>query len=500
MYSMEKSTPIFIFNSLNVMRGGLTKAVIERANTLAEKYNEVTFLTLKYQQNFSYIKEQLYKTNTLDERVKVVNLFDDIADFQTKKLKSKKREFKVKEKGLIEFKDDKNELPSYRYYENGLYRKYKRFDKNNNLLFIDYMNENRERYRRDEYNYQGFLVRSRHISSKTNNPVYDQYFDKNGSCFLSIWVNKDKKEYRTLYFKDSPKEFDDPYELYTEWVEKKVNSYKNPFVMSDSRFTDKLVLDLKLKHGKKVAVLHNNHFKKPYDGTNGIKSTWETFIENYHKFDNIVFLTEEQKRDIEKITGEHKKSFVIPHAAKKVNLNNKDYDPYLAVTLARYDSQKRLDESINAFSYVVKEIPEAKYHIYGFGDLKDDLAKQIKELGLEKNIKLKGFSNNPQETYQSAACSILTSDYEGFGMVITESLATGTPVISYDIKYGPKDIIRNNIDGYIVKKGDQKELASKIINVMKDKELRKRLSQNAPQVLERFSFENYKNKWFSLLN
>src|SRR5699024_11168689 len=99
----------------------------------------------------------------------------------------------------------------------------------------------------------------------------------------------------------------------------------------------------------------------------------------------------------------------------------------------------------------------------------------------------KGFSSNPKSVFQSASCSILTSLREGFGMVITESMAEGTPVISYLIKYGPKDIIKDGVNGFLVKDGDKEELANKIIDILTNDEMRDKLSKNAINIREKFS-------------
>ena len=147
----------------------------------------------------------------------------------------------------------------------------------------------------------------------------------------------------------------------------------------------------------------------------------------------------------------------------------------------------------------MKKLPDARLHIYGFGPLKSTLNNKIIELKLENNVKLMDFTDNPTKTYQEAACSLLTSDYEGFGMVITESLAAGTPVVAYDCKYGPKDIIRDGKDGFLVPWGNRRKLANRILQIFKDQELRKELSRNAVEVKERFSRQKYEEKWIEII-
>lgn len=493
---------MFVFKSLDIIRGGLTKAVLNRANTLAEYNNEVIFLTLAFQPRFDSIIKELHKSGSLDKRIKVINFFNDILKLDKSKRKSSKDV--VEEKGFYVFKDENQSKPSYRYYKDGLYVKYKRYNKSGDLLFVDYMNESRHRYQRDEFNNKGAIIRSRQMDLFSNKPRLDSYYDNSGHCAITIWIDDKGKEGRTLFFdKRNPKEYSKLDDFYKAWVEQKLSKLSSPVVISDSRKTDDIVAKISSNKVKKVAVLHNNHFKSPYDHTAGIKKSWDPFFNNINLFNRIVFLTEEQKEDVENKFGKLKSAVVIPHAVPKTekqkNENKVEVNPNLVVTLARYKKQKRLDEAIKAFSYVVKEIPDAKYHIYGFGDLQGELESLIKKLNLTNNVKLLGFTSDAIKTYKSAACSVLTSDFEGFGLVLTESLAAGTPVVSYDIKYGPKDIIRQGIDGYLVPKGDQKGMADKIIALLKNSKLRDELSNNATQVAKRFSIEKYETSWKNLI-
>ncbi|MCY8485436.1 glycosyltransferase [Bacillus atrophaeus] len=166
--------------------------------------------------------------------------------------------------------------------------------------------------------------------------------------------------------------------------------------------------------------------------------------------------------------------------------------------MSRYHKEKGLEEAINAFRKVVDVIPDARYEIYGVGEHEKYFQELIEELNLTKNIELKGFTDNKIEVYQKAACSILTSKSEGFGLTILESLAAGTPVTSYDIKYGPKDMIQDEKNGFLVK--DQNELSDKIIKVMTEEKTRIRLSKNTKSIFKGFSHKVYQKAWYKLLD
>ncbi|PAF37196.1 hypothetical protein CHH58_10170 [Terribacillus saccharophilus] len=487
-------TPVFVFNSLNVERGGLTKAVMKRANVLAEHYEQVVFFTLAYQQDHKNIIEKLYKSGQLSRKVEVRNFYTDLLIIQKG---DKPEKAKTDLEGMRAIQDKKSTQLAYRYYENGFYKEYRRFNGDGSLKLIDYMDESRTRLSRAEYLRDGRLVRTSHMDYATNKPKLHRYLLEDGTCKLTAWVNPSGSESRVIIFGEQDVEYDSINMAYAAWIGQAIKDYATPVLMSDSRKTDETVL-LVEANVEKIAVAHNNHFESPYDASANTKKSWVHFTEGINSFDSVVFLTHEQEKDITSRYDVTTKLHVIPHAAPDTPSAQQDYNPKVAVTLARFEPQKRLDEGIAAFKHVVDSIPDAEYHIYGMGPLEGELKAQIQRLGLEKNVKLLGFSSDPTASYQSAACTILTSDFEGFGMVLTETLAAGTPAVAYDIKYGPKDIVRDDVDGYLVKKGDQKALADKVVAIMNDSNLRDRLSERATEVIERFSEESFKKDWVEM--
>lgn len=447
---MPSSTPVFVFNSLNVQRGGLTKAVITRANMLINCYPEVHFCTLDYQQDHLDIIHELKKKRILDERIQVHYFFHDMDPY-------------------------KQDL-SHR---------------------IDGPKQEGE-----EYDNEGYLVRFHKRDKRNGKKLFTSHFSRNGNCFLTVWPGLENEERgKCVYYNPEPTEYENLYELYISWLNQKAETFRNPVFMSDSWFTDKMVARIESVPVHRVTVMHNNHYNFPYTKGAELDPDWDYLYANMEKFDRIVFLTEEQKEDIADQFGDSDRYQVISHFAEPVS-EEKEWeskDLKLAVSIARYVPQKRIDEAIKAFVLVVKEIPDAEYHVYGYGPLKEELETMVNQLNLDNHVFLHDFSSNPTAVFQNAACSILTSDYEGFGLVVTESLAAGTPVVAYDVDYGPTHIIRNNIDGYLVEKGNSVEMAEKVIAIMKDTVLAKQLSSRAKEVVQRFSYEQYQRQWVSLL-
>lgn len=489
---MSSITPVLVFHSLNVNRGGLTNAVMTRANTLADHFDNVLIFTFFYQRKHRNINKKLCDVGKLDKRVTVYNMFNDLNPFSSESDLASNNE---DESGFSRKKDTSAKALSYKVYKNGVYVKYERYD-GKNLEFVDHFDEQGIRTHREEYNEKGDLARIRYMDPETNKVVSDSYVHKDGRCYLTVeWNPETGKEGKCRLFYPKPMDFKNPEALCAYWITGEIESVESPVLMADSQHSYEMLLNIPSQHAKRVVTLHNNHYK------NGkLRGHLKPLFRNVDKYDGLVLLTDEQKEDVVQEFGELQNIFVIPHGAKIPE--KKDYvkrDRYLAVTLARLESQKRLEEAIKAFRHVVKQVPKARYEIYGSGSEKEKLQKVINRLRLQKHVKLMGYTNQSAREYKRATCMILTSAYEGSPLVMYECMAVGTPVVSYKTKYGPKDLIREGLDGYLVDYGDRRRLADKIVQLMKKRKIRKEMSAHTTDVLERFSFQKYEENWVNLV-
>jgi len=129
----------------------------------------------------------------------------------------------------------------------------------------------------------------------------------------------------------------------------------------------------------------------------------------------------------------------------------------------RLNYVKGIDYLINAFKIINQTDEALKLRIVGDGPLKNDLIKMAKNYNLLDHIIFEGFQKNIADYLLYGKLTILTSLYEGFPNVLIESLAVGTPVVSFDCPNGPKEIIQNGVNGYLVRFKDVNELVDKIL-------------------------------------
>lgn len=129
------------------------------------------------------------------------------------------------------------------------------------------------------------------------------------------------------------------------------------------------------------------------------------------------------------------------------------------------------------------------------------MESQIRDLGLTSRVYLPGNAGNMSEWYARANLYVMSSMTEGFPNALVESMAHGCAVVSYDCKTGPRDIIRDGVNGLLVNPvGDIPALASALDQLMGNDMLREQMEEDAKEVRERYSFESIMCMWDSLFN
>ncbi len=165
------------------------------------------------------------------------------------------------------------------------------------------------------------------------------------------------------------------------------------------------------------------------------------------------------------------------------------------LAMGRLSHEKGFDLLLDAFSQVAGRHPEWSLKVIGDGPLRPQLIEQRDRLKLTDRISLPGPVSDPVPALRSADLFILPSRFEGFPNALCEAMSVGLPAISFDCPSGPAEIIRDGIDGILVRPQDVGALASALDLLMTDSTLRKRLSMHAPEVLARFSLPKILLMW-----
>lgn len=516
---------IFLLNSIDVNKGGLTHASLRQASTFADAGYDTQILTFKYEPRFPVIYKKLVEMGKVSKKVKIRNIFEDFSSYNkhdkvnTDKIKtdisSYSREYAVAKR--------KN-YNAYRLYKNGMYEKYVSLRNDNTLDFIDYFNENRYRIRRENHNYYGHVSRVQYFSFEENKVRQEIFYDKSGAAFLNFWHEPSTGNVsRVTHIGKDNKVLSEttgdrlPHKLH--WLNSVINEIDSESVIiSDTRTTDELLVKLDNPRAKRALRPHSNHLTNPDDPDSELNKRNRYAVENISTVDALVVLTEKQRYDIVNRFGNEDKVFVIPNyyevnvpkirGLRSFIANMKHYSDQDSVRdmskvsiVSRFSSVKNIEHTIKAFKDVVKEAPDAKLEIWGSGDKKKAYIELIKELSLHDNVEVKGYTQNPEKIYKNAALSTVTSNAEGFSLSVMESMANNTPVISYDIRYGPSDMIVDGVNGFLIEKSDIEALSERITYMLKNPEKTAEMGQEAGKTMKtKFSKENYQKLWFSFVD
>lgn len=252
---------------------------------------------------------------------------------------------------------------------------------------------------------------------------------------------------------------------------------------------------------KKVLELHfNKFFRLQYNRTGllGLIDRWRTRQDEriVRRFDRFVVLTEEDKG----YWGDMPNIQVIPNAALFMADRYADMSRKRVIAVGRLDYQKGFDRLIDAWQIVCSTglFQEWRLDIFGQGEWKDMLKAKVKEYGLQNSLHLNEPTKEIAKEYADSSMLVMSSNYEGFPMVMIEAMACGLPAVSFDFKCGPRDIIKDEENGLIVPDGDIQALADAMMRLMANESLRQTISVEARKVTETYSEEVVMGKWVSL--
>lgn len=254
---------------------------------------------------------------------------------------------------------------------------------------------------------------------------------------------------------------------------------------------------------KKVLELHYcKFFRLQYGrkGLMGLIDRYRTRLDErlVRRFDRFVVLTEEDKG----YWGNLPNIEVIPNAALFIAPRYSTQNEKRVIAVGRLDYQKGFDRLIEAWA-LVQQNPACRswrLDIFGQGEWQEMLEEMIRERDLGQTAQINPPSKQIGEEYAASSILVMSSHYEGFPMVMIEAMACGVPVVSYDFKCGPRDIIREGDNGLIIPEGDISALAEGIGRLIQEEELRRSMSMKAQEVTTTYSEDTVMRRWITLFN
>lgn len=184
---------------------------------------------------------------------------------------------------------------------------------------------------------------------------------------------------------------------------------------------------------------------------------------------------------------------ILTISPKRVN----NYSNKRVIAAGRFSHQKGFDLLLEAWHLINKKHTDWNLYIFGNGD-RLPYQTIVNQYKMNFNVHLLPATDDIVEEYSKSSIFVMSSRFEGFGLVLAEAMSCGLPCISFDCPYGPRDIITDREDGILVENGNVELLAQQLELLMSKPSLRQNMGLKAAKNIARYKPESIMNQWESL--
>lgn len=238
--------------------------------------------------------------------------------------------------------------------------------------------------------------------------------------------------------------------------------------------------------------LHSGHF---WNIIGNIR-TWQ-LKQSTKSLDKLVVLTQQDFLQWKKT---HTNVIIIPNPSpfstnQFANINSKQ-----VLAIGKLDPQKGFDFLINAWRIVSLKHPDWILNIFGVGELHSQLEHQILSLDLSNTVHLMGVCKDVLPCYLNHSIYVMSSRYEGLPMVLIEAMECGLPLVSFDCECGPKDVIKERENGFLVPLGNISILANRICELIESKDMRLEMGKKSKEMAAAYQIDIIMKYWITLFS
>lgn len=240
--------------------------------------------------------------------------------------------------------------------------------------------------------------------------------------------------------------------LYAAWLDALAGDGPAHLVI-DSTVSAANLLGYRRPGSTLVHVLHNSHLADPADPDGGLRPRRRPVLDRLDVFDAVVVLTERQRDELDARLGPLSNLQVIPNPRDLPPRGPLRRDPRHAVVVASLTGRKKVQRAIRATG----RVRGSRLDVYGEGDRREFL-EGVAASRPHGSVVFHGHRPEARAQLAEASVLLLTSRFEGSPLVLQEAMGAGCLPIAVDVRYGPRDVIRHGVDGWLVPPGDQSAL------------------------------------------
>ncbi|PCC25515.1 hypothetical protein CIK75_07520 [Glutamicibacter sp. BW78] len=438
--------------------GGMVNSMLRRINGFVQygHHPSVTILTINENFDAESTRQRLVEQNKLEESVKIRNAWTDLRAMSDDDLRR----------------------------------------------FVDSCAENTNVTLRDDNSkYSESRERLTATAPGTNSDLRKRFYRDDGSL-LGVQISTDTADASITLCSTTQTplaEFKTIEDLYVCWIKNVIEKDKSLLIVDDKMMSE-FLCEIVERDFKMVLFMHGSHLRRPYDGPYGESLAKRTnTMRNIERFDFIATQTRQQAAAMAaKGIAPEKLRHLPSELSFSPNLASAHArrDELSGVIIARLSKLKRVNHAISAIAEANELGAKTRLTVFGKGPELESLRNYSRKLEVEESIKFAGHVADLPSRLEKSSFSLLTSMSEGLGLAVIESMAVGCVPITYDINYGPRDIIDNGVDGFVVPFGDTNALAASIVNFLSltaDEKLKMRVAaiEKAASYLPRASYARW---------
>lgn len=244
----------------------------------------------------------------------------------------------------------------------------------------------------------------------------------------------------------------------------------------------------------KIAQEHNNNGKNKY-----IRKIIKSLK-------NIDYFMPASKQLLEiykeKLKKKNIKCIYIPHCLSVYPEEISDLTNKNIISVGRLSQEKGFLDLIDVFEKVSKNNPDWHLLIAGDGQEREKIENKIQQKNLQEKVALLGFVKQEQlnKLFLQSSIYVMTSIHESFGLVLIEAESYGLPLLAFDSAQGPKEIIEDGKNGFLIPERNIEAMAEKIQELIRNKELRKQIGECSRKKSEKYKMENVEKIWLDFID
>lgn len=291
--------------------------------------------------------------------------------------------------------------------------------------------------------------------------------------------------------------------LYKQLLKRELLRIKPDITISTLRREINFINDIK-DGSFKIGELHlsRSNYRGIEDGESfplkKLFSKWwkKDIVSQLKRLDRFVVLTDYAVSDWPELNSIQ----MIPDPLPIHGLSHNSTDIKRVISVGRYSFEKGYDLLLKIWAIVEKECPDWQLDIYGMGD-PTSYVKMMDDLSIDqRRCHLRSSLVDVESEYLKSSIFVHPSRSEGFGLVIVEAMACGLPIVSFDCENGPRSIITDGVDGFLIPPFNIRYFADRILMLIRDENKRKQMGEKGLLKSQQYGIEKIAMQWKALFD